>query len=84
MSGTLISLFDTGPMCRPTPTPWTPAVAAATLAATTAACAAAAWAAEELALLLLLLLLLEWIGEKIAGFLLSGSPTNEQRLKIIT
>jgi hypothetical protein len=53
LSGTLISLFDTGPRCRPTPTPWTPAVAAATLAATTAACAAATWAADEFAVLLL-------------------------------
>lgn len=75
MSGTLISLFDTGPKWRPgTPTPWIPAAAAAaTLATTAVAWAAAAWAAEE-PLEELLSLLAEITVGKTEGFLASGSP----------
>lgn len=61
LSGTLISLFDTGPMRLDTPTPWIPAAdAAATLAAE--------FKSGELFTLLI------GLGGKIACFLVSGSP----------
>lgn len=81
MSGTLISLLDTGPKGRfGTPTPrFPPVVAAATLAATALAWATATWAAEELEDNEVLTKPPPIPGGKTDGFFASGSPKKQSQ-----